>query len=402
MYPLALVLASFVFMSNLWAKDESCEQRFLGLAVKAYELTLKNTVNDYRDAVIAPKSSVPYRLVRRFFFAPRVREKDPQKRAEALKKVQWLSTLNEPVFDGAIEVASQLKMRGEKMLGKEVRPFERNLSIPGGIALSVTTGYGTIPFLVEKVQEHYLPSAEKTLEEWEGLDKLGSRYLSAWEKMGVLSTDQKIRAHNFQVSALQAWGENLNSKNPHRPLPPRLYQLRLEGMLKSSEEVSILETIALRSLQEAQKASAKNPKLREDQETKRFILEALSQHPAFQDRGLLEKQLLSMVFDPPIFLDGMVSNLWYDELLDGERTLYQDRRKSSDTYWLTQLVKNQKDPVLAKIRGEFLKDPKSWDAPLFITYAALNFSPEAKPQLPKLREALLKHVIGQDAEIGSP
>jgi hypothetical protein len=75
-------------------------------------------------------------------------------------------------------------------------------------------------------------------------------------------------------------------------------------------------------------------------------------------------------------------------VVDGDNSLYKERRKFSDTYWLTQLAKNQKDPVLAQIRGEFIRDPKTWNPPMLAAYAALSFSPEAKPDLPKLRNAL--------------
>ncbi|MGZ3713070.1 MAG: hypothetical protein ACXVBE_14995 [Bdellovibrionota bacterium] len=365
--------------------------RMKAIGGKAYNFAFRNTVNDYRGLWKAgPPEEYSYRVLRRFFFAPRVREADPVKRAEALKKIQWMSALNEPVFDGMIELASKAKVVGGKWLGIETKPFESNISIPGGILISSITGYGTMAYLAEKAENYINPSAEAQLEKLEEKDKLGSKYLAAWEKLGILSNEQRLRANNNQVEALKAWGENLGTKSTHRPLPPRMYQLRLEGMLKSSVEVSELEEIALRSLQAAQKAAANNPKIKEDQETKRFIMQKLNESGSFKDRSILEKELLAMVLDPPVFLDGMVSNIWYREATEGEYGSYKERRKQSDTYWLTQLVKNQKDPTLAKIREEFLKDPKSWDAPFLATYAALNFSPQGKPSLPELREALLK------------
>jgi hypothetical protein len=358
---------------------------------KVYNFAFRNTVNDYREAwTDGSAAGRPYRILRRFMFAPRVRETDPVKRAVELKKIQWMSALNEPVFDGAIEIASQLKVRVGKKIGIDAKPFERNLSMPGGILVSTVTGYGTMAFLTEKLVEQINPSPEAQLEKFEEKDKLGSKYLAAWENLGILSDEQKFRAHNSHVAALKAWGEGLSSKDPHRPLPPRLYQLRLEGMLKSNAEVMGLERIALDSLREAQTWAKGNPKVKEDQETKRLILQKLEQHEAFKNQSPLEKKLLAMVLEPPVFLDGRVSSIWYMEAVDGEYGAYKERRKSSDTYWLTQLVKNQKDPTLAKIREEFLRDPNAWDAPFLAAYAALNFSPQAKPNLPELREALLK------------
>lgn len=365
-------------------------QKIKNGSVTAYEFAFRNTINDYREAWDGPVRTRPLRILRRFLLAPRTREKDAEKLEAELKKIQWLAALNEPVFDGMVELASQAWWRGGRSLGIETKPFSRNLSIPGGILISATTGYGTSAYLVEKSQKYFFLSPGEQQKKFEEKDKIGARYLASWSELGILTDETKIALNNQHVMALKSWGENLSAKNKHRPLPPRLYQLRLEGILRSDAEVRELERIALISIRKSQEEMKNRDGPFEDTEIKNKIKFALRKSTLFSERSPLEQQLLAMVLEPPVFLDGGVSNDWYQKAAAGNYTIYQARRKTSDTYWLAQLARNQTDPVLARIREDFLRNPEDWNPSFLAAYAALNFSPETKQTIPDLRQALLR------------
>lgn len=402
MAPLALLLAFVSLSAFAESKARPCEEyyaqlkmpplkeRLKNIGSKAYGWTFKNTVNDVRGAwVDRTAKERAYLITHRIFFAPRTREKDPIKRAAELKKIQWVSTLNEPMFDGAIEVASQLKMKHGPKIGLSDKPLETNLGLIGGAAVSMATGYGTMAYLTDQFQDWYDPTLETQLDRFEKTGETGAKYMGEWQRLGMLDEDTRYRLNEMHVSALKSWLKNLKSKESPRPLPPRLYQLRMEGMLTTPQETVDLESIALRSYLSAKEWRKGNPKVNEDKETKRLIGLELDEHPSFKNRSPLEKKLLAMVLDPPVFLDGRVSDLWMDGVQHKQYDEYKARRLSSDTYWLTQLVKNQKDPTLAKIREDFLKKPEDWSPPFLAAYTALNFAPKAKPDMAELREGLL-------------
>lgn len=341
-----------------------------------YNITLKEAVADYKAiATTGSWKTRPARLAKRIFLAPRARETDPRLRDKELAKVQWLSILNDPVLDGGLEVLSKLKQRFGPKIGISSKPLESNLSIPAS-ALLAAYGIGTFPYLNNQISSEREHNVLENFETQSAGGGLGTAYLNQWVKLGFIDGKQAAARLDDHSHQLMSWLSNISSKNPQRPLPPRLLQLILFGAIKSEKEARELEEIALRSMQAAEaKSKAGLPSIN-DEKLKKSIIANLTKSQLFSDRSPGEMQILAKVLDPVIFLDGDQSNDWVTKISqkDGE-WFVQNRAKASDTLWMLALLGKSSDGRVNEMAKTFREAPSGLDASKLVAIANFSMSP---------------------------